>query len=164
MANPTTNRERLLDVLATFSEGMLVTRTPAGDLRARPMALAEINADGDVWFTTSVESGKIDEIEADDSVCVTFQAEDRYISLTGKAQIIKDREKVARLWNEAWRPWFPKGEADPSLVLLRVAAREGEYWDNHGVAGLKYLFEAARARVEGRQMETERDQHGKARL
>lgn len=163
-ATEASGNDRFHELLTSFSHGMLVTRTSAGEMHARPMAIAEIDGSGNVWFTTSHESGKVDEIESDAHVCVTFQDERRYLSLTGTARIVPDRTRIKQLWNEAWRPWFPKGEDDPSLVLLCVVAHEGESWDRSGVQGLKYLFEAARARLERRQMKTDQQQHRKVDL
>lgn len=164
MSAERSSREQLHEVLTSFEQGMLVTRTAEGALRARPMAVAEIDEDDAVWFTTSEGPGKIDEIAGDSHVCVTFQDGQRFLSLSGDAEVVHDRAKLSRVWNEAWRPWFPGGEDDPSLVLLRITPRDGEYWDRSGVQGLKYLFEAVRARVEHRQMRTDERQHGRVRL
>jgi general stress protein 26 len=128
------------------------------------MAVAEVDANDCVWFTTSEQSGKIDEISADPHVCVTLQDGRRFLSLSGQAELVHDREKIRRLWREAWRPWFPAGEDDPSVVLLRVAAREGEHWDRSGLQGLRYMFEAVRARVERRQMQEGERRHQRVQL
>lgn len=164
MSAELSSREQLHEVLAAFEHGMLVTRTGDGALRARPMAVAEIGADDTIWFTTSDQSGKIDEIAADAHVCITFQEGHRFVSLSGEAFLVHDREKQRQLWREAWRPWFPGGEDDPHLVLLRVVPSEGEYWDRGGMQGLKYLFEAVRARVERRPMQTDEREHGRVEL
>lgn len=50
-------RERFHDLLRRFSHGMLVTRTPDADLRARPLAVAAIEEDDDLWFVTSHRRG-----------------------------------------------------------------------------------------------------------
>lgn len=157
-------REHLHELLTSFSHGMLVTQTNTGRLRARPMAVAEIDSSGDVWFATSSASGKIDDVQFDPQVCVTFQDDGRYLSLTGEARIVDDRHRLTRLWREAWRPWFPRGEEDPALVLLRISPQSGEFWDRAGLAGVKYVLEAARARLAGRQMQTESEQHQRVDL
>jgi len=43
--------------------------------------------------------------------------------------------------------WFPEGKNDPNLCILRIDAREGEFWDNSGAKGMKMLYEAAKAFV-----------------
>lgn len=137
---------------------MLVTRSTAGELRARPMAVAQVEADNDLWFVTGTGSGKMDEIAADPHVCVTFQSSSQFLSLSGQATLVRDRQKIDQLWNEAWKVWFPEGKQDPSLALLRVEAHEGEYWDRSGVEGLKYLFQAGKAYLQGTRPETDQQQ------
>ena len=52
------DRERLRRLLGWFRSGMLVTRTPGGALRARPMVVAKIEDNGDVLVATSLRFGK----------------------------------------------------------------------------------------------------------
>lgn len=128
---------------------MLVTRNPDGSLRGRPMALAEAQPDGTLWFATDRHSGKVDELERDGHVAVTMQSNTRFVSLSGTAVVVDDRAKLAQLWKVEWKVWFPGGVDAPSLVLLRVDGTVGEYWDNSGTSGLKYLIEAGKALVAG---------------
>ena len=60
----------------------------------------------------------------------------------------------------------PSGKDDPSICLVRVDAEEGEYWDRSGVEGLKFMFEAGKAIVQGRQPYVDEDskQHARVRL
>ena len=53
------------------------------------------------------------------------------------------------MWKEAWKIWFPIGKSDPNIALLKFTAHEGEYWDNAGMQGLKYVYDAAKAYVTG---------------
>jgi general stress protein 26 len=56
---------KLHDLLEDIGVAMLVTRTPEGQLRGRPMALAEVEPDGTLWFITGKHSAKVDELAAD---------------------------------------------------------------------------------------------------
>lgn len=143
-------QQHLYDLASSFKTAMLVTLTPAGTLHARPMAVAELKPDADAYFSTSLDSSKITEIEMNPKVLVTFQADSRFAAIEGTAEIIRDPAEIARLWSEDWRLWFPKGKEDPSLCLLKVSAEQGEYWDNSGLEGLKFRFEALRACLAGR--------------
>ena len=150
--------------LEHFDDAMLVTRSADGALRARPMAVAESQADGDVWFVTYIDSPKVDEIRVDDRIGVTMQGEGRYLSISGTGEIVRDRAKVHELWKEQWKVWFPNGKDDPNIALIRVRAEEAEYWDQHGTKGLKYLLEAVKALARGTTPNTkEIEQHGKVR-
>jgi general stress protein 26 len=159
--------DKLRDLLTDFDAAMLVTRTPAGELRSRPMAVAKIEPGGCMWFLTERHSGKIEEIARDDHVNVAMQSERKFVSISGRAAAVDDSRKVAELWNESWRVWFPGGKDDPTLTLLKVQGETGEYWDNSGASGIKYLIEAGKAYLSGekpRQVESDPQVHGKVML
>ena len=138
------------EALETFKIGMLGTMSSGNELRSRPMALAEIDRErGELWFVTSDDSGKADEILDDPRVNVTFQSTTRYISISGGAQLHDDRERIERLWSDTWRPWFPDGPSADGLLLLRVRAHRGECWDVSGVGGVKLLIEWASSMLTG---------------
>ena len=158
--------DKLRELLQNFDVAMLVTRSVAGQLRSRPMALADVEADGTLWFLTQRESGKMEELAADSHVNVAMQSKMKFVSISGTASPVEDRTKVAELWNEAWKVWFPGGKDDPALVLLRVRGDSGEYWDNSGSSGIKYLIEAGKAYLSGTRPDVEGDPqiHGKVKL
>jgi len=145
----TTPENKLRELLEDFSVAMLVTRAQDGNLRGRPMALAEVEPDGTLWFATDRESGKMDELAKDSHVVVTMQSSTKFVSLSGRARPVDDHERVARLWKAEWKVWFPGGKDDPRILLLRIDGDSGEYWDNGGTGGVKYLIEAGKALVTG---------------
>ncbi len=157
---------KLHDLLEGFGLAMLVTRTPGGQLRGRPMALAEVEPGGTLWFATDRNSTKVDELAADNHVAVTMQSNTKFVSLSGTAATVDDREKLARLWKAEWKVWFPGGKDDPNLVLLRVDGSAGEYWDSGGPGGLKYLIEAGKALLTGTRPDVAEDPkvHGQVSL
>lgn len=161
----TDTREHLQDLLEEFDAAMLVTRTPAA-MHARPMAVAELEPDSDVYLVTSIDSPKIAEIEANPEATLTFQSSSRYATLYGHIGIVRDRAKIDALWKEAWKIWFPKGKSDPAITLLKFTAENGEYWDNAGANGLKFAFDAAKAYVKGETPNRDDDpkQHSRVRL
>lgn len=162
----TATEDKLKDLLNDFDSAMLVTRTNDGQLRSRPMMLADVDADGSLWFVTGDNSGKMDEIELDDHVNVALQTKRKFVSISGQAKTIVDRRKVDEIWNEAWKVWFPGGKTDPHLQLLKVEGEMGEYWDNSGSSGVKYLIEAGKAYLKGTRPNVEGDPkiHGKVDL
>lgn len=162
----TATEDKLHDLLQDFDSAMLVTRCNDGQLRSRPMMLADVDDDGGLWFMTGGNSGKIDEIASDHHVNVALQTKSKFVSLSGQARIVHDRDKVAELWSEAWKVWFPGGKDDPNLVLLHVDGEMGEYWDNSGSSGIKYLIEAGKAYLSGTRPDVEGDPkiHGKVDL
>jgi general stress protein 26 len=156
-------RRRLTSLLTHFDAAMLVTRS-AGGMRARPLSIARRQADGELYFSTAIDSPKVQELEADPHVNVVMQGRRRFISLSGTAHVVRDRALIARLWRSSWKVWFPKGKDDPSLCLLRIDPTEAAYWDMSGSAGVRYLFGMAKAYVTGKRPPSDEDQRHTARV
>ena len=78
--------------------------------------------------------------------------------------MVRDRALTDKLWSEAWRAWSPGGKEDPSPCVLKFEAKAGEFWDNSGVKGLRYLFEGAKAILQGERANPDADQHAKVQL
>ena len=157
-------QKRLYDVIKDFDNAMLVTTATSGRDHVRPMHIAEIREDGDIFFATSMDSPKITEISVNPEVVVTFQGDRQFAAVYGRAELVRDRNLINHLWSEAWKVWFPEGKDDPTLCLIRVDGREGEYWDNAGMQGIKYAFQAAKAYVQGRTPNQDEKQNAKVRL
>lgn len=123
--------ERLNDLIKDIRIAMLTTRDEHGGLRSRPMATQKERFDGDLWFFTSEHTGKSGEIQNDQCVNLSYSepSAQKYVSVSGRAQIVKDREKMEAMWNPFYRAWFPQGLDDPELALLRVSVERAELWD-----------------------------------
>jgi len=157
-------RQQFQDILKSFDTAMLVTRTPTGQLRGRPMAVARCDSDSDVWFVTDAESGKIDELTKDPHVAVVLQDGGRFLSLSGEARLSRDQAQVQDLWNEDWSDWFPNGAQDANLIALHVRSNEGEFWGAGSLKGLQYIFEAGKALLRGEEHSVDEAEHGHVEL
>lgn len=124
--------EKIKELIEDIEFGMLTTVEPDGTLRSRPMATQKTEFDGDLWFFTKDQSPKVREIQHDQHVNVSFTSpeDQHYVSLSGRAQVIRDREKIKELWDPSLKAWFPDGSDDPSIALLKVVVEKGEYWDS----------------------------------
>lgn len=129
---------------------MLTTLEPSGTLRSRPMYTQQVEFDGDLWFFTADDSGKVAEIEADSDVNLAYAEpqDSRYVSVSGKAKVVHDRAKIDELWSPALNAWFKGGKDDPHIALLRVSVTEAEYWDDTSNK-MSQLFGMAKAAVTG---------------
>jgi general stress protein 26 len=58
---------------------MLVTRTADGGMRARPLSIAESQDDGAMYFSTSIDSPEVEELETDCHVNVVMQDGRRFV-------------------------------------------------------------------------------------
>jgi general stress protein 26 len=123
---------KLGELIKATKVGMLTTvADEEGTLRSRPMATQQVEFDGDLWFLTSIDSAIVNEIERDHRVNVSYAdaGENRYISVSGTARVLRDEKKIKSLWNPWYKVWFPKGVDDPSIALLRVQVDSAEYWN-----------------------------------
>jgi general stress protein 26 len=155
--------ERLYDLMKGFSTAMLVTHGASGseDLHARPMVIADVTGDLELWFVTGEDSLKVHEIVEDMRAHVVCQRDhSAYLSLAGTATVLRDRNRVRDLWSESFRVWFPEGKDDPDLVLIRFRPERAEYWDNTGFNKIAYMWDAARAYVTGKPPKVRDEAHG----
>ena len=131
MAN---NKTEAILKLQTLIEGIdfwMLSTMDGGYLRSRPMSTQEFEFDGDLWFFSSSNTHKVEEIAKDDRVNVAYSkpADNTYVSLSGRAVVINDPAKIKELWNPILKAWFPEGLEDPNLCLLKVSVEQAEYWD-----------------------------------
>jgi general stress protein 26 len=109
----------------------MMTSADGPYLRSRPMAAAQKEFDGSLWFFVRASSHKVTEIGQDDRVGVSYADPDKqtYVSLSGHATLVRDAAAIKEHWSEILRAWFPNGKDDPDLALLRVDVEQAEYWD-----------------------------------
>ncbi len=124
--------KKLRELVKDIDFGMLTTVDEDGTLHSRPMSTnGEIEADGTLWFFTYASTHKVDEIERNHQVNVSFASPEkqRYVSMSGTAQLVKDRNKIQELWKPELKAWFPKELDEPDIALLKVDVQKAEYWD-----------------------------------
>jgi len=123
---------------------MLTTQSES-DLRARPMSAYAERVDNAFYFLTDVDSHKDDEIERNPAVCLAFADSkgQKYVSISGIAEVQNDREKIRDLWATPAKAWWDSPE-DPSIRILKVTPNFAEYWDSPGTI-VSYIKMAAAA-------------------
>ena len=146
----TSEREKLWDKIKDVRIAMMTTVETDDTLRSRPMYLQQAEFDGDLWFFTRDDSGKISEIMHNKQVNLGFAdpGDNLYVSVSGKAQITDDRAKEEELWNPTLKAWFPDGLDDPHLTLIRVSTDQAEYWDSPS-SNMVQLYGFVKAAVTG---------------
>jgi general stress protein 26 len=130
----------------------LTTTAPDGTLTSRPMALQEVEFDGDLWFFAERNSRKMSHLLAHPQVNVAAGSGGSWVSLTGQATVVDDVGRKRELWNSAVEAWFPQGPDDGSVVLLKVEGTSAEYWDSPG-GRLATLISFAKAKVTGERID-----------
>lgn len=146
LAGPAAAR-KIVDLVKAGDSCFFCTRDLSSQLHARPMTVIDVEGGGRLWFFTEIDSFKNVELDRDPRVTLFFKEGDNggHLRLDGSATQVLDKAIIHRLWTPKLRAWFPEGEDDPRISLLRVDPSSGEYWDNrHGtaVAGIKMLVGA----------------------
>ena len=128
----------------------MLTSEDGGQLRSRPMAVSQSGFDGTLWFFTKASSHKVDEVEADHRVGVSFSdpSAQNYVSLSGSASLVQDRAAIDAHWTELLATWFPKGKDDPDVALLKVEVTQAEYWDTPSSA-MVHAYGYVKAKLTG---------------
>jgi general stress protein 26 len=124
--------QHLRSLLQDINCGFLTTIQDDGSLRSRPMHTCDLEADGTLWFFTLTTSHKVTEIEHHHQVSIDFcsSKQQRYLSISGTANMIKEQHKLAEKWHPELEIWFPQGLATPDLSLLKVEINQADFWES----------------------------------
>lgn len=153
--------DELYELIDGIDVAMLTTRRADGRLVSRPMQTQEVDPAFDLWFVTSSETDKLDEIAHDPHVNLAYydNGTREWVSVSGTARLTKDQATIERLWDESWRLFFGKvdevrdgGPNDPRLVLIEVDVDSVVYMVNDASLPRR-LFEVAKAYVTGERAE-----------
>lgn len=142
--------DKLRAMIENIETAQLVTMDTDGVLRSRPMATQQLDEEGELWFFTNDYTAKVDNVLVHPEVCVTYAdpAKNSYVSVSGKAELVRDPAKIRELWRPVLKAWFPQGVDDPDLALLRVDVVSAQYWDSAN-SKLVQLFGLIKAMATG---------------
>lgn len=123
-------REKIREMINDMRDAMFVSITAEGSLHGRPMSTADVDEKWDkIWFATQRSSGKVDEVQDDSHVYLGYGKGGKWVSVSGRARVVRDQAKAHELWSPLWKNWF-SGPEDPKLVLIEVTPDVAEYWDS----------------------------------
>jgi general stress protein 26 len=101
------------------------------ELHSCPLTTQQAEFDGDLWFVISQHSQVAQNVESHGAVNVSYASSNGvYVSVSGQAEVIKDRTKLEEFWNAAFKVWFKQGIDDPEIRLLKVHVTSAEYWES----------------------------------
>ena len=131
--------EKLKQIVARCRVCMLGMHREDG-IHFSPMSHVDIDDDGNLWFFASKEIGKTIAAKNRNNIFITYaqEASSTFLSITGKAYLNANREKMKELFNPYIKAWFPDGLDDPSISLLVVHPLEVECWTTDGHKVLTY--------------------------
>ncbi|EZP61714.1 MULTISPECIES: pyridoxamine 5'-phosphate oxidase family protein [Exiguobacterium] len=130
MSTHTTNQEAVETVkkLIDKIETAMLTTIAAEGLVSRPMQTQDIEFDGDLWFLTSKETDKYQELLKNPSVNVAY-VDKSYVSIRGTAELVEDIERKKELWSPRYEAYLGTTYEDPKVVLIKVNTEAAEYWE-----------------------------------
>jgi len=130
MADNADGRARVIKLVERAESAMLTTMADDKHV-SRPMAVQETEFDGDLWFFAYDSSEKARQISANPSVNVAFANDKKseWLSISGTAEVVHDRDKAEQLWAKPLETWFPDGLETQGLALIKVHTDSAEYWD-----------------------------------
>lgn len=154
--------EKKLDDLYGLIDGisvaMFTTHRADGQLVSRPMQTQERNGEADFWFVTDADHHKLDELEQDPHVNLSYYRDRtrEWVSVSGIARISQDRELIRRLYKPDWKAWFADeggerngGPDDPRLTLILVDAQSVVYMKSDTPRPV-VLFEVVKGMITGK--------------
>jgi general stress protein 26 len=129
---------KLYEMIDDLDTAMMVTRRPDGHLVSRAMANQKRMPGADLWFVTSTETHKVEELEDEPHVNLSYY-KDRtreWISVSGTATLSQDRDTIRALWADDWRMWFGKDDDarsgtpdDPRIVLIGIDVHSAVFFE-----------------------------------
>ena len=91
------NLEELYVLIRDIDVVMLTTRRFDGHLVARPMETQAQHAECDLWLAAYDDAHLLEEVERDPNVCLAYQGDGDWISVSGTARVIYDGAGAAHV-------------------------------------------------------------------
>mgnify|MGYP006382925101 FL=1 len=125
---------------------MMTTRTSEDHLHSCPMNTTETSIGAkEIWFIGHTPSETVENIKTNPEVNLAYVSQDdkNYLSITGTAELVEDKEKLNELWSVMYNAYFEKGKEDPSVQLIKVTPHGAEYWANGNAITSAFKMTAA---------------------
>ncbi|MBC7366262.1 MAG: pyridoxamine 5'-phosphate oxidase family protein [Undibacterium sp.] len=106
-------------------------------LTVSPMAVQAVDEAGNLWFLSARSSVRNLHIGQDARVQLLFAntGDSQYLTVHGTATVSDDRALREKYWTPIAKTWMHGGVDDPELTVIKVAIKDGYYWDTeHGKA------------------------------
>lgn len=135
------NQMEKIKELVSRSRVCMLGTSEDGFMKFRPMSHVDIDDEGKIWFFTSKDSWKAEDIQRNPSVQLIYinESDSIYLTMEGMATLVFDPRRMKELFNPFIKAWFPKGLKDPLLALLAVRPMGIEYWANDDSKILTYI-------------------------
>jgi general stress protein 26 len=110
---------------------LFTTNLTSVPLQTRPMSTQSVDNEGNLWFLSSKSSHKNFEIGDDARVQLFYasRGNSEYLSVYGRAEVLRDHDKIEEIWSPVAKAWFQQGKDDPDLSVIKVVPEDIYYWD-----------------------------------
>ncbi len=122
------------EVMKTARYCALITLDSSGRPQARTMDPFPPEENMLVWLATNPNSRKVAEISHNEHVTLYYfvSEEQAYVSISGRARIVRDPREKARHWKDDWKDFYP----DRNYLLIIVIPEKLELVSvKHGIVG-----------------------------
>ena len=116
---------------------ILSTHTDNGEIASQPMSNnGDVTYDGTSYFFTTEDARCVRDIGRDAKVALGYSTEPgffsggTYVSVEGRAELIRDKAAFRQHWTPDLDHWFEQGADTPGLVLIKVTAKRINYWED----------------------------------
>ena len=112
---------------------MMTTRNGENHLHSCPMNTTETSIGAkEIWFIGHKPSETVDNIKQNPEVNLAYVIQDseKYLSISGTAELVEDEEKLNELWSVMYNAYFEQGKDDLKVQLIKVVPHGAEYWAN----------------------------------
>jgi general stress protein 26 len=131
MSDTVADIDRVWALINDIPVAMVVTQDGESELmRARPMAMRPAREEGAIYFLTDVDAPKAEEIRRNQTICLALadNKSQKYVSISGHAEIIDDRDRVREIWSIYDKAFWPD-KNDPRIRILRATPESAEFWE-----------------------------------
>lgn len=140
-------RTKLKEMAKDIDMCMFCTELSLRPIPTRPMSVADVDDQGNLWFISSKKSNKNFEIKHDSEVQVLFakNSDAHFLSVFGNAIIYTDKYHIEEVWTPVAKAWFEEGKDDPDVTVIKVEPKDAYYWDTKNgkmVSMLKWAYGA----------------------
>jgi general stress protein 26 len=145
------NIEKFIKLIKNTRVCMLISDEKDEEyLSGRPMAISDVDENGNIWFFTKERFHWVDELEENKmvSLAIINESDNTYLMVHGDASLSDDQEKMKELWNPSMKAWYPKGLDEQDIILLKVTPEDVHYWDNDS-NNMVVLFKMVKAILKG---------------
>jgi general stress protein 26 len=106
-----------------------ITVDASGQPQARTVQPVQPDSDMVVWFATNPRTRKVAQLAANPRATLHYfdPATQGYVTLVGRARVVRDRAEKERHWNPAWTPHY--ADRDTSVVLIELRPERLEMVD-----------------------------------